>query len=583
MNEQNQNNQLNSQTGSAGAPEINPSILGSVDVTQNNNVTEPQVTASPNPVGQSEVANLQAEQPTPVVEPTASVNVSQDPSGQMMQASTPQSPDTLQNVNTEPVAQPIPGTQGTPYQANSLTGNTIGVGTPSVGKDNLNSNGFVEPNKVENIGTIPPANSSNASEKNKKKPMNKVLFIILIIILIAAVAYGVYYFLNLSNRLEVTLKEYTVGVGETLSDNIEDYATINGSDADSCILNARNVNTSTLGEYEFSIMCGADVYTGTAHVVDNAAPEVVLNTIYRQVNSSVVVDDFIASCTDPSECNASFVSEDTINGYLQTAGGPYDVEINVADNANNSEVVIAQLYVTPYEIQFFRNCESPNTEEVNGYQATKTIADFMPMGSNGTEQVYLGVSQRIYTYVFTDQEEYNNVVGDKPSDLEFDGISGNASYNDEELTFQIATNLSIDTLNEDGVNYGVTTIPAFADAGQDSVSILSSSGLSMAADCENKEAAWEFIKYWTSAECNIERIGTELPVLNSVVESEGIMDQEEYAPFYTMLEQSEGHTPASFIIESWSETSESLELSFEQVFNPSSLQDVNEVLDGAAK
>lgn len=142
---------------------------------------------------------------------------------------------------------------------------------------------------------------------------------------------------------------------------------------------------------------------------------------------------------------------------------------------------------------------------------------------------------------------------------------------------------SIDTLNEDGVNYGVTTIPAFADAGQDSVSILSSSGLSMAADCENKEAAWEFIKYWTSAECNIERIGTELPVLNSVVESEGIMGQEEYAPFYTMLEQSEGHTPASFIIESWSETSESLELSFEQVFNPSSLQDVNEVLDGAAK
>lgn len=142
---------------------------------------------------------------------------------------------------------------------------------------------------------------------------------------------------------------------------------------------------------------------------------------------------------------------------------------------------------------------------------------------------------------------------------------------------------SIDTLNEDGVNYGVTTIPAFADAGQDSVSILSSSGLSMAADCENKEAAWEFIKYWTSVECNIERIGTELPVLNSVVESEGIMDQEEYAPFYTMLEQSEGHTPASFIIESWSETSESLELSFEQVFNPSSLQDVNEVLDGAAK
>ena len=142
---------------------------------------------------------------------------------------------------------------------------------------------------------------------------------------------------------------------------------------------------------------------------------------------------------------------------------------------------------------------------------------------------------------------------------------------------------SINTLNEDGVNYGVTTIPAFADAGQDSVSILSSSGLSMSKDSEHKDAAWEFIKYWTNEECNKARIGTELPVLNTVVESEGIMDQEEYAPFYTMLEQSSGHTPASFLMDSWSEVSENLSLSFEQIFNPSSMQDVSEVLDSAVK
>lgn len=142
---------------------------------------------------------------------------------------------------------------------------------------------------------------------------------------------------------------------------------------------------------------------------------------------------------------------------------------------------------------------------------------------------------------------------------------------------------SINTLNEDGVNYGVTTIPAFADAGQDSVSILSSSGLSMSKDSEHKDAAWEFIKYWTNEECNKARIGTELPVLNTVVEFEGIMDQEEYAPFYTMLEQSSGHTPASFLMDSWSEVSENLSLSFEQIFNPSSMQDVSEVLDSAVK
>lgn len=138
---------------------------------------------------------------------------------------------------------------------------------------------------------------------------------------------------------------------------------------------------------------------------------------------------------------------------------------------------------------------------------------------------------------------------------------------------------AIDTLNEDGVNYGVTTIPAFADAGQDSVSILSSSGLSMSKDSKHKDAAWEFIKYWTNEECNKARIGTELPVLNSVVESEGIMDQEEYAPFYTMLEQSKGHTPASFIADGWTEIDADVQLAFESIINPSSLADPKEALN----
>ena len=102
------------------------------------------------------------------------------------------------------------------------------------------------------------------------------------------------------------------------------------------------------------------------------------------------------------------------------------------------------------------------------------------------------------------------------------------------------------------------------------------------ANSANKEAAWEFVKYWTGEECNKARIGMELPVLNSVVESEGIMDEPEYAPFYEMLEQSDGHTPASFLIEDWSEISENLSLSFEQIFNPSSYMDVKDVLKEAA-
>ncbi len=140
---------------------------------------------------------------------------------------------------------------------------------------------------------------------------------------------------------------------------------------------------------------------------------------------------------------------------------------------------------------------------------------------------------------------------------------------------------SINTLKEDGVNFGVVNIPSFGS--QPSISILSSSGISMSKDSKNKEAAWEFIKFWTSEEMNKERIGMELPVLYSVVESEGIMEQPEYAPFYTMLEQSSDYTPSSFIYESWSELSENLSLSFERVFNPSAMENVSDVLDEAAQ
>lgn len=140
---------------------------------------------------------------------------------------------------------------------------------------------------------------------------------------------------------------------------------------------------------------------------------------------------------------------------------------------------------------------------------------------------------------------------------------------------------SINTLKEDGVNFGVVNIPSFGS--QPSISILSSSGISMSKDSKNKEAAWEFIKFWTSEEMNKERIGMELPVLYSVVESEGIMEQPEYAPFYTMLEQSSDYTPSSFIYGSWSELSENLSLSFERVFNPSAMENVSDVLDEAAQ
>lgn len=140
---------------------------------------------------------------------------------------------------------------------------------------------------------------------------------------------------------------------------------------------------------------------------------------------------------------------------------------------------------------------------------------------------------------------------------------------------------SIASFDKDGLNYGIVTIPSFNGSGKDSVSILSSSGLSIAGDSKNKKAAWEFIKYWTSEECNKDRIGYELPARKSVVEAENLMEDPKNAPFYTMLEQSAGYTPASFIVDNWSALSETLSLSFERIFNPSTLEDTKTVMDEA--
>ena len=159
--------------------------------------------------------------------------------------------------------------------------------------------------------------------------------------------------------------------------------------------------------------------------------------------------------------------------------------------------------------------------------------------------------------------------------------NGTDEFRAGQVAMYIYGSWSINSLNEDNMNYGITKLPNFGS--KPSVSILSSSGIAMSKDSKNKDAAWEFMKYWTGEEANKARIGLELPVLETVIESEKIMDDSTYAPFYEMLKQSAGYTPASFIQKNWSEVSENLSLSFEEMFNPSTYRDVKETLDQAAQ
>lgn len=141
---------------------------------------------------------------------------------------------------------------------------------------------------------------------------------------------------------------------------------------------------------------------------------------------------------------------------------------------------------------------------------------------------------------------------------------------------------SIPSLQEQGMNFGTTVIPTFKE-GSKAPSVVSSSGISMSVDCKNKEAAWEFIKFWTSEEANKARIEYELPVIKSVADSEKLLEDEIYSPFYTMLEQSKEYTPSSFKVENWTEISDELSTVQEGIFNPTTFRNPKESLDSIAK
>lgn len=139
----------------------------------------------------------------------------------------------------------------------------------------------------------------------------------------------------------------------------------------------------------------------------------------------------------------------------------------------------------------------------------------------------------------------------------------------------------IGSFNEAGLNFGTAAIPSFE--GQESKSVLSSSGLAISADSKNKDAAWEFVKFWTNEEANIERIDYELSVLKSVVDSEGLEEDEYKSVFYEMLERSSEYGPSSFNIENWSDFADQLSMAFEQVFNPTTRVSPQEALDSVVK
>lgn len=227
-----------------------------------------------------------------------------------------------------------------------------------------------------------------------------------------------------------------------------------------------------------------------------------------------------------------------------------------------------------------------NVEDVYGfsYKMVPYIYDFeMFMWSNGTSYVdadgnvdgYLNSAESIEVLtIFQDMTIDGTAIGTSGS--------GYSEFASGQVAMYVNASWALSSATEAGLDYGVTEIPSYGD--NESVSVVSTSGLAMSADSENKEAAWEFIKYWTSEELNVERLDYELSPLKSIVEEYGVDEDPLYEAFYAMLEVSDGYTPASFVApDDWSEMYDVLCYAFERIYNPSTLEDPTTVMNEAVE
>lgn len=346
-----------------------------------------------------------------------------------------------ENVVNEPVAKPIPGTENG-QEFSNLTGNTIGVG----GNYNQNTiNNFASTTQA-NIGQMPPSNTT----PKKEKKFNKVLFVVLILVLMAGIAFFVYYFLNISNKVKLSVKDVNLNLGDIVPSDVQSYAIVQRGDVSSCSVNTRGVDTKTIGKYKVVIACGKDTYEVNVNVSDISAPKATLNAIFRPVGSEVVVEDFVSSCIDPSNCVTEIENMDEVNTYLETAGGPYKVKILAKDDLDNQTTYETDLYVTDGDIYLYLNCVSEEVDYPN-FNAKKTVSDYLPIKLE--EFKFFQVARRDYIYTFNTIEDFNAAVGGKDTIITFDSITGLASYDEEEKTLRISTDLSMDTLSKE--NNGV--------------------------------------------------------------------------------------------------------------------------------
>lgn len=295
-----------------------------------------------------------------------------------------------------------------------------------------------------NAVPVPPVFEEEGKGKKKKEGNRKTLIILLLILLVAAIGFGVYYFLTMAKDAStnsITTKEVKVELGNTLSNDIEDYAVINGYNKNDCKLNLDNVNVNKVSTYKYTVTCGKVSEEGTIMVDDTTKPEVITSDLTLLPNSTLNAENFIEECLDASSCSYEFKTDVT---NLTSTTGEYDVEILVSDEYNNQNTVTAKLIVSRTAPARYLTCKK-NEESIEDISAT--LVDSYKIGIDANDNFYNAV--RISKFQFQDKNKYTTVVNDYNETDGIHGIIGNAAFDENGSSIIIKGNKTLDDMNKE--------------------------------------------------------------------------------------------------------------------------------------
>lgn len=299
----------------------------------------------------------------------------------------------------------------------------------------------------DNFNSVPVPPVFEEENDKKKKGPNKILIIILIVLLIAGVGLGIYYFLFAARTnapvASINVKELKLELGENISNNIDDYATISGYDKESCTLDTKDITAGKVGAYKFYITCGEVKAEGTAIIDDSTNPEVITNEVAVVPNATLKIEDFIDTCIDASACTYKFKNEEEVKSSL-TKIGKYDIEIIVTDEYNNESTITAKLVVSNEAPVRYLTCTS-QTKDVDEIYATLVETYKFGIGSNNNFYNAVKSSE----FKFEELEDYKAIKNNYNEETGINNVIGTATFNPNGQSIILKSNKTLEEVKSE--------------------------------------------------------------------------------------------------------------------------------------